>query len=91
MRTYYLFEEPEQTDAVDVSKGKMIPTVEPNEEPAEVLEPKPGFWRRQFQREVTQGTKESSTGSSASYYPSFAFILIRSFLGTGSRSAELSG
>ena len=57
-RTYYLFEEPEQTDAVDVSKGQMIRTAELIDEPPEVLELKPGFWRRQFQREVTSGQKK---------------------------------
>jgi hypothetical protein len=54
-RTYYLFEEPEQTDLVDISNQQMICMTELNEEPAEVLERKPGFWRRQFQGEVTRG------------------------------------
>lgn len=57
-RTYYLFEEPEQIDVVDVCKGQMIRTGEPVDEPAEVLEPKPGFWRRQFLGEVRRGQKK---------------------------------
>ena len=57
-RIYYRFEEPEQLDVVDVSKGHMIRTAEPKEEPAEVLEVKPGFWKRQFEVDVTRRQKK---------------------------------
>jgi len=57
-RTYYLFEEPEQVDAIDVTKGQMLRTVQFNEQPAEVLEPEPGFWARQFKGEITRGQRK---------------------------------